>query len=510
MTPKEPEPGQADETANLRQRRIRRILAPLLRGGSQPLTLGLVMVVVTVVVVFAGARTLAWMESPDFCSRCHTMAPEVSEHAFSAHSKVECSECHVGSGLKGFATAKIGGMRQAAKLLLGTYVNPIPPAADTMPPANDICLKCHDPAAQKANALITKAHYLEDEANTEQRVALVLRQSEDGNTSNGIHWHVLSKVEYIARDDHATAIDWIGVERPDGTREEYLAESLVEISEQAGDKVTDLRASAEVRRMTCYDCHNRVGHAEPLPGKAVDQAMMEHAIDPSIPYVKKNAMTMVGNGYTSEDELVVALRGLTADYHRDYPYLFVGRPQVIGGTVAAIRSLGVQFIKARAAEQGEVYPDYLGHTDSTGCFRCHDGGHYKLDEGRLSNEPIPSRCSTCHTFPTTGPKAPNVMLGPPPQTHSNRLWVFEHKAEASAGGERANCSACHSQTYCQNCHDTGAKLVNHDNMLFDHGAVIRETTTTPCTYCHQKPSCERCHTDEELKDYPPQRTGGGP
>jgi hypothetical protein len=100
------------------------------------------------------------------------------------------------------------------------------------------------------------------------------------------------------------------------------------------------------------------------------------------------------------------------------------------------------------------------------------------------------------------------MIGTPPLTHSSRLWVFEHKREASAGG--TNCSACHAQTYCQNCHDSGAKLVSHDNMLFDHGAVIREVTTTPCTFCHQKPSCERCHTEEELKDYPTRESGDGP
>jgi nitrate/TMAO reductase-like tetraheme cytochrome c subunit len=510
MTPEEAAPNPPDGAVGPQRRGLRRVLAPLLRGATQPLTLGILMIVVTVVVVFGGARTLAWMESPDFCARCHTMAPEVSEHAFSAHSRVECSECHIGSGLKGFVVAKLGGLRQSAKLLLGTYGDPIPPAADVMPPANDICLKCHDPAAQKANALITKAHYLEDEANTEQRVALVLRQSDDGDTSNGIHWHVLSTVEYIPRDGHANEIDWIAVERSDGTRVEYLDESLVEISEQAGRHVEELRANNEARRMTCYDCHNRVGHAEPLPGKAVDQAMMENVIDPSIPWVKKNAMEIVSNGFSSDDDLASALRQLTAEYHQNYPYLFVAERQALAESLDSIRNLGEQFIVARAAEHGEVYPDYLGHTDSSGCFRCHDGGHFKLDQGRLSDEAIPSTCSTCHTFPTTGDTAPNVMLGPPPQTHSNRLWVFEHKIEATAGGERANCSTCHSQTYCSNCHETGAKLVNHDNMLFDHGAVIRETTTQPCTYCHQKPSCERCHSDEELKDYPPPTSGGAP
>ena len=505
MTPQEPDPVQAEETVRPKQPGFfRRLLGPVLRGASQPLMLGILIVVASWVVVFSGAKTLTWMESPDFCSRCHTMAPEVSEHVISPHAKVECSECHIGSGLKGYAIAKIGGLRQATKLLLGTYADPIPPAADVMPSANDICLKCHDPTAQVADTLITRTHYLEDEVNTELRVALVLRQADDSDISNGIHWHILSKVEYIPRDDHATVIDWIRVERPDGTEDEYLAESLVEISEQAGHTATELRANDEVRRMTCYDCHNRVGHAKPLPGKAVDQAMMGHAIDPSIPWVKKNAMEIIANGFSSESELAGGLRKLAADYHRDYPYLFVGEPQVLGRSLGSINGLGVQFIAARSAEQRDVYPDYLGHTDSTGCFRCHDGGHYRIDEGgALSDERIPSSCSTCHTFPSAGEKAPNVMLGPPPQTHSNRLWVFEHKTDASAEGERANCSECHSQTYCQNCHESGAELVNHDNMLFDHGAVIRETSTESCTYCHQRPSCERCHADEDLEDYLP-------
>src|SRR3990170_5325055 len=111
MTPNEPGPGQPEETARPKQWGFRRILDPVRRTSTQPLTLGILMVVVTIVVVFTGAKTLAWMESPDFCARCHTMAPEVSEHAFSPHSKVECSQCHIGSGLEGFAAAKIGGLR---------------------------------------------------------------------------------------------------------------------------------------------------------------------------------------------------------------------------------------------------------------------------------------------------------------------------------------------------------------------------------------------------------------
>jgi len=64
-----------------------------------------------------------------------------------------------------------------------------------------------------------------------------------------------------------------------------------------------------------------------------------------------------------------------------------------------------------------------------------------------------------------------------------------------------DCSTCHSQAYCTNCHSTGAKQITHDNMLFDHASIIRETSQEPCAYCHQKPFCERCHTGDELKDW---------
>ncbi|MEE8347442.1 MAG: hypothetical protein V3S20_08850 [Dehalococcoidia bacterium] len=89
-----------------------------------------------------------------------------------------------------------------------------------------------------------------------------------------------------------------------------------------------------------------------------------------------------------------------------------------------------------------------------------------------------------------------MMLGPPPSSHTDSLWVFEHKNETpSLDPPSSNCSECHSQTYCSNCHATGAIAITHDNMYFDHAAVIKETTDQPCSYCHQKPFCERCHEE---------------
>ena len=470
---------------------------------GRPLLLAAVFGLVTAGTAFGGMRALTWMETPEFCGRCHTMAPEVNAHLNSPHETVECAECHVGKGLAGLVKAKVSGMRQMIKLVLGDYARPIPPAAHGMPSARETCLRCHDPGRQRQDVLITRSHFQEDEANTRQRVSLVVRLSGDAEQqTQGIHWHVLSDVEYLSRDEDGRVIDWIGVQRPDGTREEYISGNLVKMSDQAASRAAELRDATEVRRMSCYDCHNRVGHAFPSPGRAVDDAMQAGRIDPSIPYIKTKSVAVLEARYDSPDRVAQAITELAKSYHQDYPYLFLENPDRLERSLATLDELYTTTSEPVMGAYPEDYPSYLGHTDSVGCFRCHDGGHYKIVEGRLSSEAIPSRCSLCHTFPTSGPRAPSVMLGPPPSTHGARLWIFDHRKEAnSADPVRANCSTCHSQAYCTNCHSTGAKQISHDNMLFDHAAVIRETTQQPCAYCHQKPFCERCHTDDELKDW---------
>ena len=85
----------------------------------------------------------------------------------------------VAGGLKALVKAKMDGFQQTIKILTGTYARPIPPAAHKMPPADQICMKCHDPARQNADLLLTRSNYGLDRDNTEQRTALVVRLSGD-------------------------------------------------------------------------------------------------------------------------------------------------------------------------------------------------------------------------------------------------------------------------------------------------------------------------------------------
>ena len=110
-------------------------------------------------VAFGGMTGLSYSESPAFCGQCHTMTPEVNAHLNSPHENVACAECHVGDGIMGLAKSKLHGAQQAIEVILGTYPRPIPPAASGMPPANEICLRCHDPSRETGDLLLTRSHF---------------------------------------------------------------------------------------------------------------------------------------------------------------------------------------------------------------------------------------------------------------------------------------------------------------------------------------------------------------
>ena len=147
-----------------------------------------------------------------------------------------------------------------------------------------------------------------------------------------------------------------------------------------------------------------------------------------------------------------------------------------------------------------TYPSNNGHLDWPGCFRCHDGGHFKVVDDKATKEVIPSTCNTCHTFPQIGPAVASLPLGEPPSTHADdSLWVFNHKNVATSldpGGQP--CGECHARDYCVNCHATGAVSIDHDEMSTNHAKVIREQGNTACATCHLPVFCARCHKEPVL------------
>ncbi|HEY5436179.1 MAG TPA: NapC/NirT family cytochrome c [Candidatus Limnocylindrales bacterium] len=454
------------------------------------------------IAVFTGVSLIQWTETADFCGRCHTMSPELTAYEHGAHRDVACAECHVEPGIAGWVKAKLNGTRQLVDVVLGTFPEPIPPPdhAD-LPVPSDTCAKCHDVSRQALTALKTRTQFSEDEANTRQFVGLLVRPG-GGDvfaTSRSVHWHVLRTVTYWTSDPRSVTIDYVEAETEGGTIQAFISQDKVKDSSYVQPDVAAIKATETAKVMSCYDCHNRAGHAIPNPRTEVDYRMSIGQIDPKLPYIKREAMRMLWTDYPDVATADAAADNLTQFYKTNYPDVAASRGPQIESAIEQLKVLYRLTATPEMKVSAKTYPDHLGHSDFPGCFRCHDGGHYLIEGGIVTKKAIPSSCDTCHTFPQIGPAVASLPLGEPPSTHQDSLWVFNHNTAAtSVDPGNQSCGECHARDYCVNCHSTGAVTVKHDAMATNHAQVIRDQGNTACAYCHQPPFCARCHTEPVL------------
>ena len=480
------------------------------------------------VATMGGVTAVGFSETPAFCGSCHTMEPELKAYAMSPHSQVPCATCHVNPGLAGFVTAKVNGTKQLFDIVTGNFPTPIEaPDHAKLPPVQNTCLTCHNLADLTANGgpvkLLVTPQYLSDKANTEQTVAVLLRPGGLGDASGvlGVHWHVAQKVTYTTSDIHSSKIDLITIKETDGTTKQYVAGSQVTVSTNVKVDIARLNQSQTTRTMDCIDCHNRIGHEVPSPDQTVDAAIAAGKLSAALPFIKKDAVALLNGNYPTLKAADDAIDGLRTTYTTQYPLVAKADAGKVSAAISELKT-EYQLIATPAMKvQAKTYPDNLGHQTSLGCFRCHDGAHYLVVNGQTTSQTIPSACSTCHTFPQVSASAAkfplnataastpaskpassslasviaNIPLGAKPADHQDKLYVFDHsKATTSVEPNGTSCAACHTSSYCENCHNTGAINIKHDAMLTNHASVAAAAGGTQvCTYCHQQVSCAQCH-----------------
>jgi nitrate/TMAO reductase-like tetraheme cytochrome c subunit len=534
--PTEPSTAEADDEIRpvRRFRRVRALFAPFapvgrvlskiphpsLKSRRGIFVLSLLIAGTGAVAGVGGIMAVHYSETASFCGRCHTMDPELKAYAMSPHKEVACAECHIEPGLAGFVKAKANGTKQLAGIIMGKYPTPIPPPdhAD-LPAVKDTCLKCHSLDNITENGgpvkLVLRPRFRLDATNTRETVAVMLRPAGLGGAAvtpdpmadnaegavRGVHWHVEQKVTYTSPDVRSQQIDLVDIKFQNGTTKQYIAGSQVGVSTDVQPDVDRLKASQKTQGMDCISCHNRIGHEVPSPDRVVDEAMASGRISPDLPFIKRDSVALLDGKYASLDAADKAIAGLRTTYAAKYPLVLKTSS---GQVTQAINELKAQYrlIATPAMKvQAKTYPDNLGHQTSPGCFRCHDDAHYLVVKGKITNEKIPSTCATCHTFPQVGAKVTSFPLGAAPVTHKDKLYVFSHKdAVSKVDPAGTTCGACHTKSYCENCHKSGAVEVNHDQMLYKHADAIKTAGgAQACGYCHQSVFCAKCHKEPVLQ-----------
>lgn len=452
--------------------------------------------VVGSVLVFTGVTGYDYTESVNFCgTTCHSMYPQLTRYKSSPHSNVACTECHVGPGWQAFVQSKIDGTRQLIETLTNTVSRPIKSPVKNLRPARETCETCHTPTSFKDNIVKNIMHYDNDEANTPILTSLILKMGgfqESTGHSQGIHWHIQSKIYYIAADEQRQKMLWIGVEQPDGSLKEYFSRDLIGMGQT--DFVEQARKEGKVREMDCIDCHNRAAHYIPTPEESVDQAISDGLISHDLPYVRSKAVDLLSKTYASPEEAHAAIEKLAAEYKLS-PAGAVS-PDKVQKLQGALTRIYDTTVFPDMNLDWKTNPNNANHTPTAGCFRCHDGNHVLADSvGSPQGEQVISvQCNLCHTVPIIGKgdemvvEAP-VIVGAPPASHNDFSWTIEHRNVTDA--EKQQCYQCHGQGFCNNgaCHN----LSHPPDMLFVHPQIYQKTGGQVCYTCHQNVTCSRCH-----------------
>ncbi len=498
--------------------RFRRILGPDKQAVRRTLLTGGAFILGFIVLGVISIQVWEFSNSVSFCSDvCHAVHPE-EPAAFedSFHARVRCTECHMGRlGTIQSIVVKATHFRHLPEVLTGNYGRPT--ASETMRPANESCERCHWPPAFHGDAVEEIKHYLPDETNTEKRTYLILRTGAGGRESGlgfGIHWHITNPVEYIATDEHKQEIRWVRATLPDGRTVEY--------SDVSNPMTPEEFADADVKRMDCVDCHNRIGHPFPYPERATDDAIAEGRLSRELPFARKEMVELLDADYADQGAALQAIETVRARYEANYPDVAAKYPDEIEQAAATAEELVKRIVFQRPGITWESFPDNAQHKEFAGCFRCHDGKHLSPE-----GESIRLHCNICHSVPVTvgeGDRPPDKPVASlqEPASHLETNFMADHRFQANGA-----CAPCHGEiafgsddsSFCANsaCHGQAWPEVELD-AAFTHPIELTgkhaevwchechagvKKPAFECANCHEPPvrphfgeTCEDCHTPE--------------
>jgi hypothetical protein len=403
------------------------------------------------VVFFGGVHAWEYTNSPQFCgTACHTMPPQDTAYKQSPHANVTCEECHIGrASFVNQLTRKSQGLKETYFQVFELYEYPI--RAQALRPARDTCEKCHQPETFSDDSLRVLSDFADDLHNTQTSIYLIMKTgggAKREGLGRGIHWHIVNRVEYYPLDELDQEIPYVRVYNDDGTTVEY-------VDVESGFDPSTLEESRLVT-VDCVTCHNRITHEFSFPEESINIAMQRGQINPEIPVIHKKAVEAMSVEYATREEAFAAFDQLEG-YYKDSEY-YPGHGDQIKAAIQTLKDIYDRTVFHDQEINWTTYPNNLGHIDSPGCFRCHDGKH--LDNRQQA---IRLECNLCHSIPVVKGAEDFVTRieigsGVEPESHLNPNWIALHN---QAFGQ--SCSACHTMddpggtsdsSFCSNsaCH----------------------------------------------------------
>lgn len=402
---------------------------------------------------FGAYHAYEFTESVTFCGQiCHdVMAPEFVSYNTSPHAQVKCVECHVGGGAEWYARSKLSGVRQLVAVTFNTYDRPIKTPVHNMRPARETCAKCHWPEKYHGEQLKVFTDFGYDEASTMSETKLLVKvgggSPETGQVS-GIHWHMnlANEITYVATDERRQNIPWVQLRDSKGNVTTY--------TRQGSNFSESQLAQYGKKKMDCIDCHSRPAHIYLSPNNAVDESILAGKLDKSLPYLKKTSVDVLSKDYATTEQ---ALLTISDDFHRYYrenhPEVYGTKQQSINSAVSELRRIYRTYFFPEMNTNWESHIDNIGHFNSQGCFRCHNG-NMRSAQGKV----IRNDCAICHVTISQNYKGQVV------EPENGR---FKHPLNLGTAGSY-NCASCHK-----------------GDRSFRHPVNLGDISRFSCNECHK-------------------------
>jgi hypothetical protein len=401
----------------------------------------IIFTIVTIIILFLSTygsfEAYHLTESVQFCGTlCHkVMEPEYTAYQNSPHANVTCVECHVGSGASWYVKSKLSGLHQVYAVLTKTYPTPIETPLHDLRPARETCEKCHWPQKFYSRTLQANRYFLTDSLNSEWDIMLQMKigpEYKGQGFSEGIHWHINPDVniEYISENDKREVITYV----------KYINKKTgqVEVFRNPDTPVSDsLISASNIRTMDCIDCHNRPTHNYNSPPVYFDKAMLSGNISKNIPFLKKTAMDILRDTFSNKDTALITIRENILNYYKtEQSSFYAANSESIDKSITAIQHAFSQNTFPAMKVTYDVYPEHIGHLETEGCFRCHNGSFTSENGSKITKD-----CNLCHTIVGQG-KPENMQY-----TAIRGTLEFQHPIDIGTAWKEANCSECHRYLY---------------------------------------------------------------
>jgi nitrate/TMAO reductase-like tetraheme cytochrome c subunit len=419
--------------------------------------------ILTLVLLTGATYGWEYTNSSEFCGEsCHTMPPEYTAYLTSPHARIACVDCHIG---KGFITTRItrkaGDLKHVFATMFHTYEFPI--RAGDLRPARETCEKCHFPEKFSDDSLREIHRFTNDKDNTPYSTFLTLKTGggdERQGLGRGIHWHIQNKIEYLPIDPEEQDIPFIRVTEADGSTNDY-----VDVEAQFDPSTVD---PADLKEMDCITCHNRITHLVSPPEDTVDKLIAAGQISKDIPDIRRQAVEAYSKIYPTTEQGLAGIGAIEAYYKTYQPEYYAANAAKIQQAIAVLQDAYERSVYPEQNSDWTSHPNNIGHKDSPGCFRCHDGKHLDAEQKAIRLE-----CNLCHSIPVVASPYDftakiELSRGPEPQSHLNENWITMHNQVYDA-----TCANCHTTedaggtsntSFCSNsaCHGSAWTYAGFD------------------------------------------------